>query len=124
MFCKHTKNEVYTEARGFWAQCNVCGGVGPLKDTHKQAKDALKTLKLRRPHQQGGKREGAGRKKTLSPDSKFRAFTLGDDHMAKLDAFVAEHNALYEDTIKGRSASLRTILEAIDPAAIAASLGA
>ena len=114
MFCKHSSHEIFEEERGFWGQCSVCGGVGAIKKTAGEARAALKVLKVERPHQQGGARVGAGRKRILPKDAKFRAFTLAPQHVRTIDQFIKKHNAAYEDTIKGRSAGLRAILEGIE----------
>lgn len=122
MLCKHSNYEIFTEERGYWGQCHVCGGVGPIKESTEEAKTALKRLRVDRPHNQGGARKGAGRKKTLPDDATFKAFTLAGVHTDKIDAFVKRHNEVFEDTIRGRSAGLRTILEAIDVDKLVASL--
>lgn len=113
--CKHSKIEVYEDAdgRGYFAECEVCEGVGPLRKSMKKARDALKALKIYRPSNQGGVRKGAGRKKELPADAKVCSHTLFPQHFKKLERFIKSYNSEREeeDHIKGRSAALRVILD-------------
>lgn len=113
--CRHSKVEIYedTDSGKFFGECNVCEGVGPLKADKATARKALLALKVQRPSNQGGVREGAGRKKKLPDDARFIAFTLLPKHTSKIDRFIKKHNktASEKKQIKSRSAGLRQILD-------------
>ena len=113
--CRHSKVEVFEdeEARGFFAECSVCEGVGPLKSDRSKARSALMKLRIQRPSNQGGAREGAGRKKNLPGDAKFVAHTLFPRHLRKIARFIKQHNKTVAEKkqIKSRSAGLRQILD-------------
>lgn len=115
--CRHSKVDVWEDEddRGFFAECSVCDGVGPLKPTKGAARAALMALRVQRPSNQGGAREGAGRKKQLPDDAKFVGFTLLPKHIRKIERFVVKHNksATEKKQIKSRSAGLRQILDEI-----------
>ena len=112
--CRHSKVEIWEDedGRGFFGECTVCEGVGPLRKTKPAAREALMSLTVQRPSNQGGAREGAGRKKALPDDARFVAFTLLPKQVSKIDRFVKKHNktASEKKQIKSRSAGLRQIL--------------
>jgi len=113
--CKHSKIEIFEDddGRGFFAECSVCDGVGPLEGTKQDARAALKALQVERPSNQGGIREGAGRKKKLPDDAKVTSTTLFPVHFRKIDKFLAQFNKTRPESkhLVGRSAALRRILD-------------
>lgn len=113
--CKHSKIDVYEDedGRGYFAECEICEGVGPLRKSATKAREALKALRIERPSNQGGVREGAGRKKRLPSDAKLCSHTLFPKHFKKIERYIRKHNEGKdaEDHIKGRSAALRSIID-------------
>ncbi len=115
--CQHSKIEVFEDedGGGFFGECRVCEGCGPLKKTRAEARQAILHLSVQRPSNQGGAREGAGRKKKLPPDARFVAFTLLPKHVRKIDRWIVKHNktASEKKQIKSRSAGLRAWLDTL-----------
>lgn len=113
--CRHSRIEIYEDegGGGFFGECYVCEGVGPLRKDKAEARKAMLALKVKRPSNQGGAREGAGRKKKLPDDAKFIAFTLLPKHVRKIERFISKHNKVASEKkqIKSRSAGLRQILD-------------
>lgn len=124
VLCKHSNCKVFEDPeKGHWGKCLICGAIGEATRTPSEARAVLREVRKERPHNQGGARPGAGRKRSLPKGSKFRAFTLAPKHIRVLDRFVKKYNAAYEEPIRGRSASLRTILEGLDLDQLVASYG-
>lgn len=113
--CKHSRIVVYQDEDSgkFFGECAVCEGVSSLKKTKKEARAAMLALVVERPSNQGGLREGAGRKKKLPEDAKVCTHTLFARHFRKIERYIDKHNktAPEHKQLKGRSAGLRKIID-------------
>jgi len=82
--CRHSRIEYFLDPdkEKYYGECEVCGSVGPCRNTKSLARDALKSIIAYRDHGQGGFRENAGRPKSVDASTKTRGFEVDDERFA------------------------------------------
>lgn len=108
--CRHSRVDYYLdpESQKYYAECDVCASVGPLRNTKKDAKEALMGIIAYREHGQGGYREGAGRPKTVPNTTKTRGFEVDDKRFNKFRKWMKTNG------FNKNSPALRWIFDHLD----------
>jgi len=108
--CRHSRNEVFldTASQKFFAECDVCEAVGPLRKVKADALVALKDIISYREHGQGGYRENAGRPKSVPNSTKTRGFEVDDKRFIKFKRWMKKN------AFRKNSVALRWIFDNLD----------
>lgn len=91
--CRHSRTKTYIdpETNKFFAECEICDSVGPLRVDKDKALTALKSKVGYRDGNQGGYRKHAGRPKSVPSTTRTRGFEVDDKRMAKLRKWMKEN---------------------------------
>lgn len=110
--CRHSSIEVYldteSEPQKFFAECNVCEAVGPLRKIKGDAIQALKDIVSYREHGQGGYRKNAGRPKSVPNSTKTRGFEVDDKRFTTFKKWMKTNG------FTKNSAAIRWIFDNLD----------